>query len=80
MKMSSDDVINGTYLLFVSVSSGVKQGGVISPLPFTIYIDTLCLEVLSIGLGCYVGLTYACDFGYADDIALITQLIYGLEK
>ena len=42
-----------------SVSNGVKQGSVISPLLFSIYIDNLFSKLKHLGLGCHVGLTYA---------------------
>ena len=60
------------------IYNGVKQGGVISSLHFSIYIDYLFLELRTSGLGCHVGLTYAGVFGYADDIALIAPSIYSL--
>ena len=53
------------------ISNGVKQGGVISPLLFSLYIDELFLLLKESGMGCHVGLTYAGAFGYADDIALV---------
>ena len=37
-------------------------------------------ELRTSDLGCHVGLTYACAFGYAYDVALIAPLIYSLEK
>ena len=49
------------------ISNGVKQGGVISPLLFSLYVDELFLLLKKSGLGCYVGSTYAGT----DDIALI---------
>ena len=53
-----------------NISNGVKQGGVISPLLFSIYSVTFFLELRASGLSCHVGLTYAGAFGYADEIAL----------
>ena len=63
-----------------NVSNGVKQGSVISPLLFSIYVDNLFSKLAHLGLGCHVGLTYAGAFGYADDIALISPSLYGLKK
>ena len=63
-----------------NVSNGVKQGSVISPMLFSIYVDNLFLELKQLGLGCHVGLEYAGSFGYADDIALICPTFYGLKK
>ena len=60
--------------------NGVKQGGVLSPCLFTLYIDGLLKRLKSAGIGCHVGLTYAGAFGYADDIALVAPSISGLRK
>ena len=63
-----------------NVSNGVKQGRVISPLLISIYIDELFSKLEYLGLGCHIGLTYARAFDYADDIALISPMIYGLKN
>ena len=63
-----------------TVANGVKQGSVISPLLFSIYVDNLFSELSQLGLGCHVGPAYAGAFGYADDIALLSPTIYGLRK
>ena len=44
------------------------------------YIDSLFLVLKQLGLGCYVGLTYAGAFGYADDIALGAPSLHCLKK
>ena len=58
------------------ISIGVKQGGLISPLLFSLYKDELFLR--DSGLVCHVGLTYAEAFEYADDIALIVPSLSSL--
>ena len=60
------------------ISIGVKQGGLISPLLFSLYKDELFLLLRDSGLGCHVGLTYAGAFEYADDIALVVPSLSSL--
>ena len=45
------------------ISNDVKQGGVIPPLLFSLYIDELFLLFKESGMGCHVGLAYASAFG-----------------
>ena len=52
-----------------TVANCVKQGAVISPLLFSIYIDNLFKELKQLGLGCHVRPTVAGVFGYAADVA-----------
>lgn len=53
------------------MSNGVKQGGILSPKLFTIYIDELFNELESAGLGCYFNNQYYGILGYADDLTLL---------
>ncbi len=54
-----------------AVSDGVKQGGVLSPVLFTVYVDELLQRLKACGMGCYIGNTFWGSFGYADDIILL---------
>ena len=63
-----------------NLKTHLKQGAVISPLLFSIYIDNLFKELKQLGLGCHVGPTFAGAFGYADDVALIAPSLYALKK
>ena len=56
------------------VSNGVKQGGVLSPILFTNYINNLFNVLKSTGPGCNVGNIFADAFGNADDIILLAPL------
>ena len=38
-----------------SLNNGVKQGAVLSPILFSIYIDSLLQKLKESGLGCHVG-------------------------
>ena len=56
---------------YFSVSNGVEQGGVISPVLFCAYIDDLLLRLSSAEVGCYLGLSFVGALAYADDIVLL---------
>ena len=60
------------------LDNGVKQGGVLSPILFSMYIDSLLEKLKESGLGCHVGRTFAGAFAYADDIALVSPSLSGL--
>ena len=47
------------------ISNGVKQGGVISPVFFGLYIDNLIKILKNRNIGCKVGTNYMRVFGYA---------------
>ena len=50
----------------------MKQGGVLSPILFCIYMDNLLLSLKNNGVGCHVGSEFCGAFGYADDIILLS--------
>ena len=58
---------------YFNVPNGVKQGGVISPILFSCFIDKLFSQFKHSSLGCHVGALYAEAFGCADDIALVAS-------
>jgi hypothetical protein len=53
------------------VSNGVRQGSVLSPVLFAVYLDGLLAELSGSGVGCYWGSLFAGAFCYADDIVLL---------
>ena len=62
---------NGVSSESFPVANGVKQGGVASPLLFTVVIDELIKSVRNLRTGCYIGHVCACIFVYADDVILL---------
>ena len=54
-----------------SVSNGVKQGGILSPVLFSIYTDYLLCSLRDSGVGCHLGHVFAGALAYADDIVLL---------
>ena len=53
-------------------TNGVKQGGVLSPTLFAIYIDGMLNLLENSKSGCYVGNKYCGVIGYADDVILLS--------
>ena len=53
------------------IKNGTRQGSVISPLLFTLYLDDLLIQLRRLGLGCYIGGMWYGACCYADDIILL---------
>ena len=62
---------NGEYSSTFSVGNGVKQGGVLSPVLFTVYLDDLIDQLKKKGLGCHFNGHFVGSFIYAYDISLL---------
>ena len=45
----------------------IKQGGVLSPILFSIYTDRLLILLKKSGIGCHLNGTYCGVLAYADD-------------
>ena len=64
---------------YFSVINGVRQGGVASPTFFCMYLDSLLEEIEEANVGChYEGSFFGC-LTYADDIALLSPTVDGLQ-
>ena len=55
----------------VSISNGVKQGGVLSPVLFTAYMDELLVRLVKSRCGCYIGNISCSALSYADDVIIL---------
>ncbi len=59
--------------------NGVRQGGVISPILFTVYIDILIERLEKCNAGCWIGHKFVGCAGYADDVKLLSPSVTGLQ-
>ena len=65
----------GVYSHFFPILAGVRQGGLLLPLLFAIYMDSLCIRLRSCGLGCRLLDEFFGCLLYADDIVLVTHSV-----
>ena len=67
------------YSRFISLLAGVRQGGVLSPVLFCVFIDNLVNIVKSTNVGCYISSAFAGILLYADDIMLLAPTVTALQ-
>ena len=67
------------YSQWFHVSAGVRQGGILSPCFYCLYVDDL-IEILErLDVGCYILEIFMAALLYADDMALLSPSMKGLE-
>ena len=62
------------------VTNGGRQGGVLSPYLFCIYMDNLSNKLNNQNVGCFVGSRKINHLMYADDLVIISPSASGLNK
>ena len=62
------------------VSNGVRQGGVLSPYLFPVYLDDLLNELNNIKAGCYIGEALLNHLMFADDIFVFCPSVRWLQR
>ena len=75
IRTSWDNITSSTF----SCSNGLRQGGVASPILFSIYFDELLKSLAHSGVGCYIGHQFAGAVAYADDMTLIAPTVQSLQ-
>jgi Reverse transcriptase (RNA-dependent DNA polymerase) len=63
-----------------TLQAGVRQGGVLSPLLFAIYIDDMVDKITNENIGCFISSACLSIILYADDIILIAPTVSGLQR
>ena len=69
----------GHVSYFFRLRAGVRQGGVLSPLLFSLAIDSIVCKIKLANIGCYRSTICCSIFLYADDILLLSPTVTGLQ-
>jgi hypothetical protein len=67
------------YSDWFDVTSGVRQGGVLSPNFYCLYVDDPVLKMSIVKIGCYILEAFVAALMYADDMALLAPSVKGLQ-
>ncbi len=62
---------NNNYSEYCGVQNGIRQGGIISPLLYTVYADKLIHRLELEGIGCRIGSKYYGAICYTDDMQIL---------
>jgi hypothetical protein len=65
---------------FFTVTNGVRQGGVLSPHLYNLYMNDLLVQLKEAGVGCKLHGTVANNFSYADDMCIASPSVGGLRR
>lgn len=64
----------------VSLKAGVRQGGILSPLFFVVYVDVVLEKLKNSRLGCYIRGLFFGAIMYADDLMLLAASVTELQR
>ena len=56
--------------------TGIRQGSILSPYLFNVYVDKLNFLLSKAGVGCHIAGKTANKFSYADDLAFVVPTAY----
>ncbi len=64
----------------VKLTAGVRQGGVLSPLLFAVFVDDLLVKLRNSSLGCYIKGICLNAAMFADDLLLLSISVCDLQR
>ena len=67
------------YSEFVKIKTGVRQGSVLSPYLFAVYVDKLLQKLKASGRGCHIKSFCFNSVMYADDLLLLSVSIMDMQ-
>ena len=59
--------------------NGLRQGSILSPYLFNIYVDELNIQLAESGIGCHIADKAFNNFSYADDLVILSPSAKGLQ-
>ena len=68
------------YSVSFTVRNGVRQGNVLSPSLFNVYLDSLLDRLKDCGFGARIGYLYVGALAYADDVTLLSPTVGRMQK
>jgi len=70
----------GSFSYLFTLTCGIRQGGVLSPYLFAVYIDDLIIDIVKQSVGCTSHFVSVCIVVYADDILLLAPSVAALQR
>ena len=62
------------------ISNGTRQGSILSPALFVLYVQGLLDRLSSLGIGCHIGGTFVGAMAWADDFLLLAPTCTAMQK
>ena len=66
---------NGCDSAPLKISSGVRQGGILSPVLFNLYSNSFITSLRKLNMGCHIGDIFMGCIIYADDLLLLSASV-----
>ena len=71
---------SGIFSSMFSPEAGIRQGGILSPVLFAVYVNSLLEKLQNSGTGCHLSRLFMGALMYADDLVLVSGSIADLQS